>query len=88
MNTYANWISCIFVFGYGGAVGGIGGHDLFHRKESINKFMGTLPFIKFLNANFYLEHIDGHHKRVATKEDPATAKKGENIYAFVVRSVT
>jgi alkane 1-monooxygenase len=30
--------------------------------------------IKNLDMHFAYEHIYGHHKRVATPEDPATAK--------------
>ena len=37
--------------------------------------------------HFYIEHNRGHHVLVATPEDPATAKKGENFYKFWFRSV-
>ena len=29
----------------------------------------------------------GHHKHVATKEDPATARRGENFYFYFIRCV-
>ena len=35
---------------------------------------------------FTIEHVYGHHKNVALKEDPATAKRGEIIYQFIIRS--
>jgi alkane 1-monooxygenase len=33
-----------------------------------------------------MAHISGHHKHVATPEDPATPKKGDGLWAFIVRS--
>ena len=33
------------------------------------------------------EHIYGHHLNVATKEDPATARRGENFYFYFIRCV-
>ena len=42
--------------------------------------------IKNLYMHFTYEHLYGHHKRVATPEDPATALKGTNVYQFFVQS--
>jgi alkane 1-monooxygenase len=33
-----------------------------------------------------MEHISGHHKNLATVDDPATPLFGENLYEFTVRS--
>ena len=38
-------------------------------------------------SHFRIEHIYGHHIHVATLNDPATARKGENFYAFLIRCV-
>ena len=38
-------------------------------------------------GHFRIEHVYGHHRNVATKEDPATARKGENFYFYFVRCV-
>ena len=38
-------------------------------------------------GHFRIEHVYGHHKNVATKEDPATARKGENFYFYFIRCV-
>ena len=38
-------------------------------------------------SHFRIEHIYGHHIHVATKNDPATARKGENFYKFLIRCV-
>ncbi len=36
--------------------------------------------------HFTYEHLYGHHRRVATPEDPATAQKGISFYQFFPRS--
>jgi alkane 1-monooxygenase len=41
---------------------------------------------KLLYMHFTYEHLWGHHKKVATPEDPASAEKGINVYKFIVRS--
>ena len=37
--------------------------------------------------HFFIEHNRGHHLNVSTKEDPASARKGEMFYVFWFRSV-
>jgi len=36
---------------------------------------------------FYIEHNKGHHIRVATPEDPSSARYGEWVYTFYFRSI-
>ena len=38
-------------------------------------------------GHFFVEHNRGHHVRVATPEDPASSRFGENFYEFLPRSV-
>jgi alkane 1-monooxygenase len=40
-----------------------------------------------LYMHFYIEHNKGHHKRVATPEDPSSARKNEIIYFFFFRTI-
>lgn len=42
---------------------------------------------KMLNTNFYYSHTKGHHKNVATPEDPASAPQGISVYEFGVKSI-
>jgi alkane 1-monooxygenase len=37
--------------------------------------------------HFYIEHNKGHHKHVATPEDPSSARRGEAVYLFYFRSI-
>src|SRR3546814_12905778 len=36
---------------------------------------------------FFIEHNKGHHRDVATPEDPATSRMGESIYKFSLREI-
>ena len=62
-------------------------HELTHRvKDKIAMFEGRWLLSASCNADFAIEHVYGHHVTVGTDEDPATAKKGENVYSFALRS--
>lgn len=39
-------------------------------------------------AHFNIEHNKGHHKHVATPEDPASSRMGESLYKFAVRELS
>jgi alkane 1-monooxygenase len=62
-------------------------HELIHRKNLAERLLGQLNMFVVNYTHFYIEHVRGHHKRVGTPEDPATARFGENLYAFVGRTV-
>ena len=71
---------------YGGA-GTVVGHELTHRTWSAPaQIVGRWLLAFTSDASFAIEHVYGHHKNVATREDPATSRRGENAWAFVVRS--
>ncbi|MFC3153417.1 alkane 1-monooxygenase [Litoribrevibacter euphylliae] len=38
-------------------------------------------------AHFNIEHNKGHHKHVATPEDPASSRMGESLYKFALREI-
>jgi len=82
------WFAFVFVWGYSTGIGGLAGHELIHKKEAINKFFGTYQFARILYGHFLMEHISGHHKHLATLEDPATALVGDSLYSFAIRSAT
>ena len=53
----------------------------------MDKVIGTLDQIKVFYGHFTIEHVYGHHKRVATPEDPASAPKGMTVYQFLPKSI-
>lgn len=64
------------------------GHEIGHRQASNERFLGKVLLMPALYMHFYIEHNFGHHKHAATKEDPATARYGQHVYAFWFTSVT
>ena len=74
-----------------GAIGGIGintAHELGHKKESHERWLSKIALAQSFYGHFYIEHNRGHHVRVATPEDPASSRVGENLYGFWVRTVS
>lgn len=63
------------------------GHELGHRVNIFEQFLAKTLLLTSLYMHFFIEHNKGHHKRVATPEDPSSARYGEWIFAFYFRSV-
>jgi hypothetical protein len=71
-----------------GIMGTVPGHELSHRiKEKFDLFIGNWLLSLSWDCAFAIEHVYGHHKNVGLIEDPATAKRGENIYSFVLCAI-
>lgn len=63
-------------------------HELVHRVNGkFEPFLGVTMLGSTLYMHWGLEHVVGHHRYVATPEDPATAKLGEGYYLFLPRTV-
>ncbi len=63
-------------------------HELGHRRTRGEQLLAKIMLLPALYQHFFVEHNRGHHKHVATDQDPASARFGENLYHFWVRSVT
>ncbi|MEU1984885.1 alkane 1-monooxygenase [Nocardia sp. NPDC019395] len=73
-----------------GIIGGVGintAHELGHKKVGLERRLARVALAQTAYGHFYIEHNRGHHVRVATPEDPASARMGESIWAFYPRSV-
>ena len=62
-------------------------HELGHRHTKTDKFLSQILLFSTQYTHFYIEHNQGHHKNVSTPEDPASARKGEILYLFWLRSI-
>jgi alkane 1-monooxygenase len=62
-------------------------HELIHRKSEWEQRLGRALLCTVLYEHFYTEHLRGHHLRVATPDDPATARFGETFHRFYRRTV-
>ncbi|HEY0741496.1 MAG TPA: alkane 1-monooxygenase [Chryseosolibacter sp.] len=88
LNSIWEWAA--FTLSVALVTGGIGitvAHELGHKKSALERFYGKVLLMTVSYMHFYIEHNRGHHVHVATPEDPATAHKDENFYAFWIRSV-
>ena len=63
-------------------------HELGHRKPLAERLMSKLLYMPCLYMHFFIEHNFGHHLRVATPEDGATARYNQTVYGFWFTSVT
>ncbi len=73
-----------------GFVSGIGinaAHELGHRVERAERLLSKVALAQSGYGHFFVEHNRGHHARVATPEDPASARLGESLWEFLPRSV-
>ena len=73
-----------------GAVNGIAlntAHELSHKSEKIYHYLSHLALLPTGYIHFRVEHPYGHHKRVATPEDPASSRLGESFWEFWPRTV-
>lgn len=69
------------------AIGTISAHELVHRVgDKCSVIIGRWIMALSFDANFSIEHVYGHHRYVATEQDPATAPRGRNVYTHIVLS--
>ena len=82
-------IGFIFSIGVSSDVLGLSAaHDLAHRVNGkFEPMLSKILYCTVLYIHFGIEHVVGHHKRVATLEDPASARLGESFYTFLPRTV-
>ena len=86
--TTLQLVSAIFSSGIVLGSAGINvAHEIGHRDNAFDHWYARLMFSLSLYMHFHIEHNLGHHKNVATKEDPATAQKGDWLYVFWFKSV-
>ena len=87
--TLIDMFSIVFLSGLIiGISGTVPGHELVHRiKSKLDMFFGNWLLAFSWDCTFAVEHVYGHHKNVATLIDPATGKRGENIYKFILKAM-
>lgn len=80
----------VLALSVGAVTGGAGitiAHELGHRAGRLDRWLSRLLLVSVGYGHFYVEHNRGHHVRVATSADPASAPRGMVVYRFVVRSI-
>lgn len=75
------------------SVGGFNGigiataHELGHKKAAFEQWLAKVSLAPTWYGHFFVEHNWGHHKRVSTPEDPASARLGQSFWVFLPRTV-
>jgi alkane 1-monooxygenase len=87
----ASWPTLV---GVGIAVGFVTGaqgitfaHELGHSRNRTDRALGWVLMMLVSYPQFMVEHYRGHHVRAATWEDPASARPGESLWAFLPRTL-
>ncbi len=84
MDTLVGWQLLGITSGYSGIVAA---HELMHRPNRFMQLLSRILMSLVLYEHFFTEHLRGHHLRVGTAEDGATARYGETYHRFFVRTV-
>lgn len=86
-----SWVEWIGLTWGAGILSGISintAHELGHKKTRLERWLALVALAPVAYGHFYVEHNKGHHRRVATPEDPASARMGESFWRFLPRTVT
>ena len=70
-----------------GVFGFVAAHEMIHSRNASWRALGLALLGSVFYMHFRIAHVYGHHRRAATFEDPASARLGEGLYAFLLRSV-
>jgi alkane 1-monooxygenase len=70
-----------------GVFGFVAAHEMIHSRDEWDRALGLTLLGTVFYMHFRIAHVYGHHRRAATWEDPATARLGESLYAFLPRSI-
>ncbi|MEN9864618.1 MAG: hypothetical protein RL748_208 [Pseudomonadota bacterium] len=63
------------------------GHEMGHKRSLIERRLARVILALVGYGHFYVEHNRGHHRDVATPEDPASSRMGESFYRFIWREI-
>jgi alkane 1-monooxygenase len=80
----------LFTLSVGLVTGGIGitiAHELGHKRPALDRLLSRVLLVTVSYGHFTIEHNRGHHVRVATPEDPASARYGEAFWRFLPRTL-
>lgn len=86
--TFVDRLGASWSFALAIAMAGIlTAHELLHRQhDPLALAVGRAMLAMAFNATLEVAHVFGHHSEVGTHKDPATARRGEGVYRFFVRS--
>lgn len=62
-------------------------HELGHKSSKMAQWHSKFALMQVCYMHFFIEHNKGHHVHVATPLDPATSKKNQTIYQFLIQTI-
>jgi alkane 1-monooxygenase len=62
-------------------------HELGHRANKFEQALAKALLLTSQYMHFFIEHNRGHHKRVATPNDPSSARLNEPLFTFYYRTI-
>jgi hypothetical protein len=80
------WGISVSVAMVGGTLGGAIAHEFMHAPRTFERVVGTGLMSLITYGHFAISHVAGHHRLVGTPADPATARTGETLHAFLARA--
>lgn len=90
-SAHASWpvvIGVAYAVGFvTGAQGITFAHELGHSRRRADRALGWILMAVVCYPQFMVEHYRGHHVRAATWDDPASARAGESLWAFLPRTL-
>ncbi|AWN16164.1 alkane 1-monooxygenase [Salinisphaera sp. LB1] len=85
--TIGQWLGFVSTIGMLSGISINTAHELGHKNTVIESWLAKIALAPVAYGHFYVEHNFGHHSRVATPEDPASARMGESFWRFLPRTV-
>ena len=86
LSTWA-FVGLAMIAGMASGLGINTGHELGHKKSKLERTLAKIVLAVPVYGHFWVEHNRGHHRDVATPEDPASSRMGESIYRFALREI-
>ena len=81
------WLGLAVSAGWTSGAGINAAHELGHKKGGLERWLARFALAPACYGHFVVEHVRGHHRDVATPEDPASARFGESYYRFMLREI-
>ncbi|WP_353113471.1 alkane 1-monooxygenase [Salinisphaera dokdonensis] len=85
--TAWQWLGFVTTIGMLSGISINTAHELGHKRTWLEGWLAKIALAPVAYGHFYVEHNRGHHSKVATPEDPASARMGESFWAFLPRTV-
>lgn len=81
------WLGLALSTGLVTGAGITAGHELGHSLKPLEAVLARLALAPTFYGHFAVEHHRGHHVRVSTPEDPASARYDEGFWRFLPRTM-